>query len=102
MVNNIDLLSKNDSSGPNSYFLQIQYTDGTKDKEGNPLVVTPLMPQMQDGIVSVPILPTYGDTNGHHARSGIHYAGGAKQIITVQSDSADSQNDPANGKLQFL
>ena len=31
---------KNDSSGPNSYFLQIQYTDGTKDKEGNPLVVT--------------------------------------------------------------
>lgn len=64
VVNNIDLLSKNDSSGPNSYFLQIQYTDGTKDKEGNPLVVTPLMPQMQDGIVSVPILPTYGDTNG--------------------------------------
>ena len=43
VVNNIDLLSKNDSSGPNSYFLQIQYTDGTKDKEGNPLVVTPLI-----------------------------------------------------------
>ena len=33
VVNNIDQLSKNDSSGPNSYFLQIQYTDGTKTKK---------------------------------------------------------------------
>ena len=97
VVNNIDLLSKNDSSGPNSYFLQIQYTDGTKDKEGNPLVVTPLMPQMQDGIVSVPILPTYGDTNGITLGQAFTTQAVAKQIITVQSDSADSQNDPANG-----
>ena len=97
VVNNIDLLSKNDSSGPNSYFLQIQYTDGTKDKEGNPLVVTLLMPQMQDGIVSVPILPTYGDTNGITLGQAFTTQAVAKQIITVQSDSADSQNDPANG-----
>lgn len=97
VVNNIDLLSRNDSSGPNSYFLQIQYTDGTKDKEGNPLVVTPLMPQMQDGIVSVPILPTYGDTSGITLGQAFTTQAVAKQIITVQSDSADSQNDPANG-----
>ena len=97
VVNNIDLLSKNDSSGPNSYFLQIQYTDGTKDKEGNPLVVTPLMPQMQDGIVSVPILPTYGDTNGITLGQAFTTQAVAKQIITVQSDSADNQNDSANG-----
>ena len=60
---NIVTLAKNDNAGPNSYFLQIQYTDGTLDNEGNPLVVTPLMPQLQDGIVSVPVLPTDGDTS---------------------------------------
>lgn len=55
------------------------------------------MPQMQDGIVSVPILPTYGDTNGITLGQAFTTQAVAKQIITVQSDSADSQNDPANG-----
>ncbi len=52
---------------------------------------------MQDGIVLVPILPTYGDTNGITLGQAFTTQAVAKQIITVQSDSADNQNDSANG-----
>ena len=89
---NIVTLAKNDNAGPNSYFLQIQYTDGTLDNEGNPLVVTPLMPQLQDGIVSVPVLPTDGDTS--HITFGQPFTTQAvvKQVVQVQNNSSDSNN----------
>jgi two-component system OmpR family sensor kinase len=91
---NVDLLAKNDnasgSRSPNSYFLQIQYTDGTKDTDGNPLVVTPLMPQLQGDIVSVPVLPTYGDTSGVTLGKLFTAQAVPKQIIQVRSDESDS------------
>ena len=63
---NIDLLSQSNgnTSGLNSYFLQIQYTDGTKDDNGNPKTVIALLPRLKDDIVSMPYLPTGGDTSG--------------------------------------
>ncbi|WP_165775849.1 sensor histidine kinase [Bifidobacterium scaligerum] len=90
----IDLLSNNDNSGPNSYFLQIQYTDGTKDEDGNPLVITPLMPQMQDGVVSVPILPTYGDTSGITLGKQFTTQSVAKQIVQVRENTTDNNAAP--------
>ncbi|KAB7789076.1 sensor histidine kinase [Bifidobacterium cebidarum] len=94
---NIDLLSKSDTSsglsGPNSYFLQIQYTDGTTDSDGKPLVVTPLLPQLQDGIVSVPVLPTYGNTDGITLGKVFTAPAVARQIVEVQTnDSGTSAN----------
>ena len=89
---NIVTLAKNDNAGPNSYFLQIQYTDGTLDNEGNPLVVTPLMPQLQDGIVSVPVLPTDGDTSGITFGQPFTTQAVVKQVVQVQNNSSDSNN----------
>lgn len=94
VFNNIDVLSKTDNSsglsGPNSYFLQIQYTDGTTDADGKPLVVTPLLPQLQDGIVSVPVLPTYGNTDGITLGKVFTAPAVARQIVEVQSSESDS------------
>ncbi|WP_419670333.1 histidine kinase dimerization/phospho-acceptor domain-containing protein, partial [Bifidobacterium breve] len=89
---NIVTLAKNDNAGPNSYFLQIQYTDGTLDNEGNPLVVTPLMPQLQDGIVSVPMLPTNGDTSDITFGQPFTTQAVVKQVVQVQNNSSDSNN----------
>ncbi|QOL35451.1 HAMP domain-containing sensor histidine kinase [Bifidobacterium lemurum] len=63
---NIDLLSQSSSgtSGLNSYFLQIQYTDGTVDDNGNAKTVIALLPRLKDDIVSMPSLPANGDTSG--------------------------------------
>ncbi|WP_423734794.1 sensor histidine kinase [Bifidobacterium felsineum] len=99
---NIDLLSKSDTSsglsGPNSYFLQIQYTDGTTDSDGKPLVVTPLLPQLQDGIVSVPVLPTYGNTDSITLGKVFTAPAVARQIVEVQTnDSGSSSNGTSNG-----
>lgn len=92
---NIELLAKKDNSGPNSYFLQIQYTDGTTDKDGKPLVVTPLMPQLQDDIVSVPVLPTDGDTTGITLGQPFTTLAVAKQIIEVQNNGSDPNAQPS-------
>lgn len=89
---NIATLAKNDNAGPNSYFLQIQYTDGTLDDDGNPLVVTPLMPQLQDSIVSVPVLPTNGDTTGITFGQPFTTQAVAKQVVQVRNNSSDSGN----------
>ena len=94
VFNNIDLLTKNDNSSglnsPNSYFLQLQYTDGTKDADGNPLTVTPLLPQLRDNIVSMPVLPTDGDTSGITLGQVFTAPAVAKQIIQVQSETTQS------------
>ncbi|KFI93019.1 baes1 [Bifidobacterium saguini DSM 23967] len=94
VFNNIDWLSKTDNSnglsGPNSYFLQIQYTDGTTDTDDKPLVVTPLLPQLQDGIVSVPVLPTYGNTDGITLGKVFTAPAVARQVVEVQASESDS------------
>ncbi|MBT1174971.1 HAMP domain-containing histidine kinase [Bifidobacterium sp. LC6] len=102
VFNNIDWLSKTDNSsglsGPNSYFLQIQYTDGTTDADGKPLVVTPLLPQLQDGIVSVPVLPTYGNTDGITLGKVFTAPAVAKQVVEVQaSESSSGSSSDASG-----
>lgn len=98
VFNNIDLLAKDDNSNgltsPNSYFLQLQYTDGTKDADGNPLTVTPLLPQLKDGLVSIPVLPSDGDTSGITLGQVFTAPAVAKQIVQVQSDTVQS---PAQG-----
>ncbi|WP_181162110.1 HAMP domain-containing sensor histidine kinase [Bifidobacterium sp. UTBIF-56] len=103
VFNNIDLLAKDDNSNgltsPNSYFLQLQYTDGTKDADGNPLTVTPLLPQLKDGLVSIPVLPSDGDTSGITLGQVFTAPAVAKQIVQVQSDTAQSpaQGDASGG-----
>ncbi|PWG66393.1 two-component sensor histidine kinase [Bifidobacterium callitrichidarum] len=106
VFNNIDLLAKNDSSGINSYFLQIQYTDGTTDDNGDPLTVTPLLPQLQSGIVSMPVLPTDGDTTGIKLGQIFTAPAVARQVKQVQSessqstspDNSDKSNDSGNSE----
>ena len=97
VVNNIDLLSKNDSSGPNSYFLQIQRTRRNqrqrRQSSGRDSADAADAGRYRIGADSA-YLWRY---QWHHARSSIHYAGGGQQMFTVQSDSADNQNDSANG-----
>lgn len=103
VFNNIDLLAKDDNSNgltsPNSYFLQLQYTDGTKDADGDPLTVTPLLPQLKDGLVSIPVLPSDGDTSGITLGQVFTAPAVAKQIVQVQSDTAQSpaQGDASGG-----
>lgn len=84
--------SGNTSSAINSYFVQLQYTDGTKNEDGEPLTVNLLMPQLKDGIVSVPVLPTNGDTMGVTMGTPFTVQAVARQIVTVSSGSRNDSN----------
>ena len=106
VINNIEYLVKqqeqnagNASSSPNSYFVQLQYTDGTKDSQGNPLTANLLMPQLNDGIVSVPVLPANGDTKGITLGQPFTTQAHARQIVRISGDTgsgSDNKDSDAN------
>ncbi|QOL33122.1 HAMP domain-containing sensor histidine kinase [Bifidobacterium eulemuris] len=94
---NIDLLSQSSSgtSGLNSYFLQIQYTDGTVDDNGNPKTVIALLPRLKDDIVSMPSLPSNGDTSGITLGEPFTTSAIVQRIIFpgTDTDESDSETD---------
>lgn len=98
---NFDQLRSRDISGaqasPNSYFLQVQYTDGTKDSDGNAKTTTLLLPRLQNNVVSVPVLPENGDTSNITFGQPFTTSATVKQIKQVSSDSSDSSDESFGG-----
>lgn len=92
---NIDLLSQTTggTSGLNSYFLQIQYTDGTVDDNGNPKTVVALLPRLKDDIVSMPALPTSGDTSDITLGEPFTTSAIVQRFVFPSSDNRSDSNE---------
>lgn len=99
----VDQQRRSGGLGPNSYFVQAQYTDGTKDANGKPLSANLMMPQLKDGIVSVPMLPTNTGDIGDIAATitlgrPFTVQAMAKQIVNISSSSEnDAEGDTDSG-----
>lgn len=102
---NFDSLRNHDgvgnTNGPNSYFLQVQYTDGTTDSSGKAKTTTLLLPRLKDNVVSIPVLPENGDTSTITFGKPFTTSATVKQIKQVsQSQNEDSAaNDESLGSL---